>query len=73
MAGPGSAPYRTASFNDAVFGQSWDALAIEGGGADLWGGTNEFATIYRAAAYGARPPRSRSPRRTTPAAGPAPG
>ncbi|MFE2185063.1 alpha-N-acetylglucosaminidase TIM-barrel domain-containing protein [Streptomyces sp. NPDC059455] len=46
------APYRTASFNDAVFGQSGDALAIEGGGADLWGGTNEFATIHRVAAFG---------------------
>ena len=52
MAGTGvQAPYRTASFNDAVFGQSGDALAIEGGGADLWGGTNEFATIHRAAAF----------------------
>ncbi|MGO4430542.1 alpha-N-acetylglucosaminidase, partial [Streptomyces sp. MCAF7] len=25
---------------------------IEGGGADLWGGTNEFATIHRVAAFG---------------------
>ncbi len=40
-------PYRTVSFNDAVFGQSGDALAIEGGGADLWGGTDEFGAIYR--------------------------
>ncbi|AGP54046.1 alpha-N-acetylglucosaminidase TIM-barrel domain-containing protein [Streptomyces rapamycinicus] len=53
MAGTGvQAPYRTASFNDAVFGQSGDGLAIEGGGADLWGGTNEFATIHRVAAFG---------------------
>ncbi|MFJ9379546.1 alpha-N-acetylglucosaminidase TIM-barrel domain-containing protein [Streptomyces sp. NPDC101455] len=45
-------PYRTASFNDAVFGQSGDTLAIEAAGADLWGATNEFGTIYRAGAYG---------------------
>ncbi|MET8416850.1 alpha-N-acetylglucosaminidase [Streptomyces sp. NPDC005134] len=45
-------PYRTASFNDAVFGQSSTALAIEGAGADLWGGTNQFGTIYRAGAFG---------------------
>ncbi|MBI0292936.1 alpha-N-acetylglucosaminidase C-terminal domain-containing protein [Streptomyces sp. PRKS01-29] len=53
MAGTGvRAPYRTASSNDAVFGQSGDGLAIEGGGADLWGGTNEFGTIHRVAAFG---------------------
>ncbi|MFF7656151.1 alpha-N-acetylglucosaminidase TIM-barrel domain-containing protein [Streptomyces sp. NPDC007983] len=52
MAGNGvQEPYRTTSFNDALFGQSGDALAIEGGGADLWGGTNEFATIHRVAAF----------------------
>lgn len=44
-------PYRTASFNDAVFGQFGDELAIEGAGADLWGGTNEFGAVYRAGAY----------------------
>jgi alpha-N-acetylglucosaminidase len=44
-------PYRTASFNDAVFGQLGDELAIEGAGADLWGGTNEFGAVYRAGAY----------------------
>ncbi|MGP3776527.1 alpha-N-acetylglucosaminidase [Streptomyces sp. SDT5-1] len=43
-------PYRTVSFNDAVFGQSGDTLAIEGGGADLWGATNEFGAIHRPAA-----------------------
>ncbi len=53
MAGNGvQTPYRTASFNDAVFGQSGDAIAIEGAGADLWGGTNEFGTVYRPAALG---------------------
>ncbi|WP_262700767.1 MULTISPECIES: alpha-N-acetylglucosaminidase TIM-barrel domain-containing protein [Streptomyces] len=52
MAGTGvQAPYRTASSNDAVFGQSGDELAIEGAGADLWGGTNEFGTIHRVAAF----------------------
>ncbi|MFJ9083189.1 alpha-N-acetylglucosaminidase TIM-barrel domain-containing protein [Streptomyces sp. NPDC102384] len=44
-------PYRTVSFNDAVFGQSGDAFAIEGGGADLWGGTDEFGAIYRPGAF----------------------
>lgn len=44
-------PYRTVSFNDAVFGQSGPAFAIEGAGADLWGGTEEFAAVYRAAAF----------------------
>ncbi|WP_275562148.1 alpha-N-acetylglucosaminidase TIM-barrel domain-containing protein [Streptomyces sp. 5-6(2022)] len=53
MSGTGvQPPYRTTSFNDAVFGQSGDGLAIEGAGADLWGGTNEFGTIHRAAAFG---------------------
>ncbi|MET7451469.1 alpha-N-acetylglucosaminidase TIM-barrel domain-containing protein [Streptomyces sp. NPDC005574] len=53
MAGTGvRAPYRTASFNDAVFGQSGTALAIEGAGADLWGATNQFGAIHRAGAFG---------------------
>lgn len=43
-------PYRTVSYNDAVFGQAGDEIAIEGG-ADLWGGTNEFGAVYRAGAY----------------------
>ncbi|MGR4852630.1 alpha-N-acetylglucosaminidase [Streptomyces sp. LARHCF252] len=45
-------PYRTVSYNDAVFGQAGDEIAIEGAGADLWGGTNEFGAVYRAGAYG---------------------
>ncbi|MEV0775442.1 alpha-N-acetylglucosaminidase TIM-barrel domain-containing protein [Streptomyces sp. NPDC050433] len=56
MAGTGvRAPYRTVSFNDAAFGQSGtgDELAIEGAGADLWGGNQEFGAIYRAGAFGA--------------------
>ncbi|MFF3149217.1 alpha-N-acetylglucosaminidase C-terminal domain-containing protein, partial [Streptomyces sp. NPDC057927] len=53
LAGTGvEAPYRTASFNDAVFGESGDTLAVEGGGADLWGATNEFGAVYRAGAFG---------------------
>lgn len=53
MAGTGVGdPYRSASFNDAVFGQSGDAIAVEGAGADLWGATNEFGTVYRPAAFG---------------------
>ncbi|MFI7405739.1 alpha-N-acetylglucosaminidase TIM-barrel domain-containing protein [Streptomyces sp. NPDC049541] len=43
-----TAPYRTVSCNDAVFGQSGDEIAIEGAGADLWGATNEFGAVYRA-------------------------
>ncbi|WP_244204143.1 alpha-N-acetylglucosaminidase [Streptomyces africanus] len=43
-------PYRTVSYNDAVFGQAGDEIAIEGAGADLWGGTNEFGAVYRAGA-----------------------
>jgi hypothetical protein len=45
-------PYRTVSFNDAVFGQAGDEIAVEGAGADLWGSTNEFGAVYRAGAYG---------------------
>jgi len=40
------APYHTVSFNDAVFGQADGELAVEGAGADLWGGTNEFGAVY---------------------------
>ncbi|MGP4005115.1 alpha-N-acetylglucosaminidase [Streptomyces sp. 4N124] len=45
-------PYRTANFNDAVFGQSGATLAVEGAGADLWGGTNQFGAIHRPGAFG---------------------
>jgi hypothetical protein len=41
------APALTRSFNDARFAQRGEAWAIAGGGADLWGGTNAFGTIYR--------------------------
>ncbi|WP_203453987.1 alpha-N-acetylglucosaminidase TIM-barrel domain-containing protein [Jiangella aurantiaca] len=40
-------PYASVSFNDATFGQRGDRFAIVGGGGDLWGGTNEFGTVYR--------------------------
>lgn len=46
-----SDPYRTVSYNDAVFGQAGNEIAVEGAGADLWGGTNEFGAVYRAGAY----------------------
>ncbi|MFC7216615.1 alpha-N-acetylglucosaminidase [Streptomyces polyrhachis] len=49
VAAPGvAAPYRTADFNQAVFGASGARLAIEGGGADLWGRTSQFGAVYRA-------------------------
>lgn len=38
--------YQTASFNNAQFGQAGDSFGIYGGGADLWGNTNGFGTIY---------------------------
>lgn len=40
-------PYRSVSFNDATSGQFGDRFAIAGGGADLWGATNEFGAVYR--------------------------
>ncbi|OLZ65361.1 alpha-N-acetylglucosaminidase [Streptomyces sp. IMTB 2501] len=47
------APYRTVTSNDAEFGMLGDEIAVEGAGADLWGGTNDFGALYRAGAYGA--------------------
>ncbi|MFJ7934538.1 alpha-N-acetylglucosaminidase TIM-barrel domain-containing protein [Sporosarcina sp. NPDC096371] len=41
------AEFKTVSFNDSTFGQSGNLFGIYGGGADLWGGTNEFGSIYR--------------------------
>ncbi|NGO07179.1 alpha-N-acetylglucosaminidase [Streptomyces sp. HC44] len=53
LAGTGvQEPYRTADFNDAVFGQLGEQLAVEGGGADLWGATQEFGAIYLPGVYG---------------------
>ncbi|MDW6063890.1 NEW3 domain-containing protein [Streptomyces sp. FXJ1.4098] len=75
MAGTGvQAPYRTASFNDAVFGQSGTDSPSKAG-APICG----VAPMSSARSTGPPPsvpprsPRSRSPRRTTLAAGPAPG
>ena len=39
--------FKTISFNDSIFGQSESLFGIYGGGADLWGGTNGFGSIYR--------------------------
>lgn len=39
-------PYRTATFTTTAFGQHDDTFAIYTAGADMWGGTNEFGTIY---------------------------
>lgn len=39
--------FKTISFNDASFGQSDQSFGIYGGGIDLWGGRNEFGSIYR--------------------------
>lgn len=46
------APHRTASFNSSAFGQQGEQFAILGGGADMWGGTNQFGSIYRPQALG---------------------
>ncbi|MGY0486916.1 alpha-N-acetylglucosaminidase [Streptomyces sp. WG-D5] len=50
-AGPLGEEWRTYTNNAAVFGQLGDRYAIDGGGADLWKGTAEFGTLYRANAF----------------------
>ncbi|WP_306323501.1 MULTISPECIES: alpha-N-acetylglucosaminidase [unclassified Streptomyces] len=51
-AGPlDDALWRTYSNNAAIFGQLEDRYAIDGGGADLWKGTTEFGSLYRANAF----------------------
>jgi alpha-N-acetylglucosaminidase len=52
VAKPVVAPNQTVAFADATFGQSADSYAIYAGGNDLWGGTNQFASIYRPGALG---------------------
>lgn len=42
-----SSEFKTISFNDSIFGQSGNSFGIYGGGADLWGGTHGFGSIYR--------------------------
>ncbi|MET7920409.1 alpha-N-acetylglucosaminidase [Streptomyces avermitilis] len=49
-AGPLAAGWKTYTNNAAVFGQLGDRFAIDGAGADLWKGTTEFGTAYRAKA-----------------------
>ncbi|MEH0629898.1 alpha-N-acetylglucosaminidase [Streptomyces stelliscabiei] len=43
--------WRTYTNNGAVFGQLGGRFAIDGAGADLWRGTSEFGTAYRAGAF----------------------
>ncbi|MEV6795764.1 alpha-N-acetylglucosaminidase [Streptomyces sp. NPDC051320] len=50
VAAPLDAAWRTYTGNEAVFGQLGDRLAINGGGQDLWKGTTEFGTAFRAGA-----------------------
>ncbi|MBA0050118.1 alpha-N-acetylglucosaminidase [Streptomyces sp. AJS327] len=52
VAGPLDAGLLTATSNEAVFGQLGDRFAIDGGGADLWGKTAEFGTVFREGALG---------------------
>ncbi|TDD86675.1 alpha-N-acetylglucosaminidase [Actinomadura darangshiensis] len=40
-------PYKTAASTEAEFAQSGDTVGIAAGGKDMWGGTNEFATVYK--------------------------
>ncbi|MGW7516883.1 alpha-N-acetylglucosaminidase [Streptomyces sp. NPDC054796] len=47
VGGPLDRNLRTATSNDAVFGQLKDRFAINGAGKDLWKGTEEFGTVYR--------------------------
>ncbi|HEX4221180.1 MAG TPA: alpha-N-acetylglucosaminidase C-terminal domain-containing protein, partial [Pseudonocardiaceae bacterium] len=47
---PVQPPYRTVTFTTSTFGQKDNSFAIYTGGADMWGGINEFGTIYRPAA-----------------------
>ncbi|MFE2377460.1 alpha-N-acetylglucosaminidase [Streptomyces sp. NPDC059398] len=50
VAAPLAAGWRTYTGNDAVFGQLGERLAINGGGQDLWKGTTQFGTAFRAGA-----------------------
>ncbi|MCC9306559.1 NEW3 domain-containing protein [Kitasatospora sp. RB6PN24] len=44
---PVQAPFKTYTDTTAVFGQQGDRTAIDGAGDDLWGGTDQYSTIYR--------------------------
>lgn len=50
-AGPLADGWRTVTTNAAVFGQLDDRFAVDGAGADLWKGTAEFGTLYRAGVF----------------------
>ncbi|MEU4825402.1 alpha-N-acetylglucosaminidase TIM-barrel domain-containing protein [Actinomadura sp. NPDC023710] len=49
MVGSGTvgAPYKTFASTAAEFAQSGDTVGIAAGGKDMWGETNEFATVYK--------------------------
>jgi len=47
---PVQAPWKTFTDNTATFGQQGGNLAIQGAGADLYGSTDEYSTIYQPAA-----------------------
>ncbi len=44
---PVRAPFKTFTNNTALFGQQGDRLAIDGAGADLWGGTDQYSAAYQ--------------------------
>lgn len=50
VAGPLGSDWKTYTNNGAVFGEFDGRYAIDGSGADLWRGTTEFGTLYRAGA-----------------------
>ncbi|MBT2382067.1 alpha-N-acetylglucosaminidase, partial [Streptomyces sp. ISL-11] len=50
VAGPLGSGWRTVTSNAAVFGRLGDRFAIDGGGEDLWKGTERFGAVYRAGA-----------------------
>jgi hypothetical protein len=50
VAGPLDEGLSTFSTNEAVFGQLGDRFAINGGGDDMWKGTEHYGTVYRAGA-----------------------
>ncbi|WP_414167032.1 NEW3 domain-containing protein [Streptoverticillium reticulum] len=47
LAAPVRAPLKTFTDNTAVFGAQGDRLAIDGAGADLWSGVDQYSAIYR--------------------------
>src|SRR5699024_5691305 len=45
-------PYKTISFNDAMFSQAEDEFAIYGGGNDMWKSKDYYGAIYQENAFG---------------------